>query len=171
MSVNVPQYIIVHDTDSPGGSTVVVRKLHTDPIADGGRGWHDIGYNYVVENGWPGWGGGAGYDAQKDGLVVAGRPEDQWGAHCQGYNERSIGVCIVGPRKDGEPYSARQMKAAIDLVNRLRFQYQIPVYRVLGHRETLAGMNATPPKKDPRFDMDAFRGSLAFGFPVEKPHP
>ena len=46
------------------------------------RGWKlGIGYHYVI---------------RRDGSVEPGRPEYMVGAHCQGHNAHSIGVCYEG---------------------------------------------------------------------------
>jgi hypothetical protein len=46
-----------------------------------GRGWNDIGYNFLVG---------------EDGNVYEGRGWEAVGAHAPTYNTRSIGVCILG---------------------------------------------------------------------------
>lgn len=53
-----------------------IRGWHVD-----GNGWKDIGYHHVI---------------RRDGTLETGRPLDQVGAHCQGQNTGSIGVCLVG---------------------------------------------------------------------------
>ena len=46
------------------------------------RGWkYGIGYHYVV---------------RRDGTVETGRPLERQGAHCQGHNSHSIGICYEG---------------------------------------------------------------------------
>jgi N-acetylmuramoyl-L-alanine amidase len=45
------------------------------------RGYRTIGYHYVI---------------RRDGTVETGRPIDQVGAHVQGRNSNSIGICLVG---------------------------------------------------------------------------
>lgn len=46
-----------------------------------GNGWTDIGYHFVNE---------------RDGVLKVGRPIEIPGAHCKGYNNNSIGYCLVG---------------------------------------------------------------------------
>ena len=45
------------------------------------RGWADIGYHWVIA---------------RDGAVTAGRPETQVGAHVEGHNAGTIGICLIG---------------------------------------------------------------------------
>ena len=58
-----------------------IRKYHTLPVAQGGRGWEDIGYHFVIK---------------RDGTVEQGRKLEYQGAHYTGYNAGSIGICLVG---------------------------------------------------------------------------
>ena len=51
-----------------------------------GRGWNDIGYNYLVISA-PG--------QPVDGAVLSGRGRDVLGAHCEGYNTEWIGVQVA----------------------------------------------------------------------------
>ncbi len=45
------------------------------------RGFSDIGYHFVIT---------------KDGSVKVGRPLERVGAHCKGFNQFSIGICLTG---------------------------------------------------------------------------
>lgn len=53
----------------------VMRKWHM------ARGFTDVGYHYFI---------------RKDGVIQVGRPLDQIGAHTQGHNTGSVGVCFHG---------------------------------------------------------------------------
>lgn len=63
----------------------------TSPAADIGleeidrwhrnRGFLKIGYHYVI---------------RRDGTLEFGRPLDEVGAHTEGFNSESIGICLVG---------------------------------------------------------------------------
>lgn len=72
--------IIVHCSDTNGGTVDAIRKFHTDPPPNG-RGWDDIGYHFVI---------------LEDGTVEVGRSENLEGSHCQGENHDSLGVCLIG---------------------------------------------------------------------------
>lgn len=56
-----------------------VRELRLWHTRD--RGWKDIGYHWIID---------------RDGTVARGRPEEQVGAHTQGRNTGTIGVCLIG---------------------------------------------------------------------------
>jgi N-acetylmuramoyl-L-alanine amidase len=71
--------IIWHCSASPEGRADTVETIRRWHIHD--RGWSDIGYHYVIE---------------LDGAVKVGRPLIRAGAHVEGHNAHSIGVCYVG---------------------------------------------------------------------------
>jgi N-acetylmuramoyl-L-alanine amidase len=112
--------IIVHCTATPQWRDVTVADIdrwHRQ------RGFQGIGYHYVI---------------YLDGSVHEGRPIEQIGAHCYGYNTHSIGVCYVGGLSaDGTtPMDTRtdaQKSALIKLITDLRSQF--PNATVHGHRE------------------------------------
>lgn len=72
--------IIVHCSDTTGGSAAAIRKFHMAP-PPAGRGWNDIGYHYVID---------------LDGTIEPGRKEDMVGAHCEDHNADSLGICLIG---------------------------------------------------------------------------
>ena len=70
--------IILHCSATPEGKDFTVADItrwHKE------RGFRTIGYHYVV---------------YRDGTVHKGRPVEQIGAHCEGHNKDSIGVCYIG---------------------------------------------------------------------------
>jgi N-acetylmuramoyl-L-alanine amidase len=96
------------------------------------RGFKKIGYHYVV---------------LLDGTVEKGRSEDEIGAHAQGSNANSIGVCYIGgiglkdnlgnrPTRTVVPKDTRtqaQKDAMSNLIRQLKLRY--PNARVMGHRD------------------------------------
>lgn len=63
-------------SDSPAHDDVsVMRSWHQR------LGWSDVGYHFFIK---------------KDGAVQTGRPLEQVGAHTQGHNTGSVGVCFHG---------------------------------------------------------------------------
>lgn len=118
--------IIVHCTATPEGKNFTVadiRRWHTTPVSQGGRGWSDIGYHYVI---------------YRDGTIHEGRDVDVSGAHCTGHNSYSIGVCYVGgmDASNQNPKDTRtlQQKAALlNLIEDLHALY--PYARIYGHRD------------------------------------
>jgi N-acetylmuramoyl-L-alanine amidase len=68
----------------------VIRDWHKQ------RGFKDIGYHYVI---------------RRDGKIERGRPEQQVGAHVQGFNAHSIGIC----RSAASPLAAKRRKTTLPL--------------------------------------------------------
>lgn len=131
--------IILHCAATPEGKDYTVEQIrawHTTPKPKG-NGWQDIGYHYVI---------------YRDGSVHAGRPVEQQGAHCTGYNAHSIGVCYIGgcaadgktPKDTRTPAQEEAMEA---LVRKLMKQY--PGATVHGHNEFAA-------KACPSFNVKAW---------------
>lgn len=85
------------------------------------KGWKRIGYHFVVD---------------LDGLIETGRPVEMIGAHCNGLNMQSIGVCYIGGLDaDGNPADTRtdaQCVALRCLLRQLVETYHCPIY---GHRD------------------------------------
>ena len=87
------------------------------------RGFNKIGYHYVVN---------------LDGSIEGGRAESEIGAHCQGRNSRSIGVCYIGGLSaDGktakDTRTDAQKKALEQLLRHLVKKY--PQATIHGHRD------------------------------------
>ncbi len=79
--------IIIHCSDTQEGRDVTadeIRTWHMVPKEKGGPGFRDIGYHEVI---------------RLDGTVEFGRPYADVGAHCEGHNMNSIGICYIGGRK------------------------------------------------------------------------
>ena len=85
-----------------------------------GKGWAGIGYHYYV---------------RKDGSIYRGRPENMAGAHCNGINSISIGICAEGNFSE-ETMSNVQKQALIELVKDIKSRYDIKWVR--GHKEILS---------------------------------
>lgn len=132
--------IIIHCADSPNGLSFTAQDIdnwHRE------RGWArmpqwrakqnpnltSIGYHFVI--GAQGW-------------LETGRHADEIGAHVQGYNANSLGICLIGR----DQFSAEQWNALKSLVEKLQIQY--PQARVVGHR-SLATY-----KSCPNFDVQAW---------------
>ena len=93
------------------------------------RGFRSIGYHFVI---------------RLDGTIEPGRDVSLDGAHCTGWNRRSIGICYVGGLdKEGRPADTRteaQREALIRLVEDLRLVYP-DIRQVIGHRDTSPDRN------------------------------
>lgn len=134
------QYIAVHCSATPAKMDIGVpeiRRWHKQ------KGWLDIGYHFVI---------------RRDGTLEGGRPENQQGAHVEGYNHCSIGVCLVGGlAKDAKTaennFTEDQMQELAALLLELRQRYPNAV--VQGHRDFL-----DVHKDCPSFDVRAWMKGL-----------
>lgn len=92
------------------------------------RGFNGIGYHYVV---------------RLDGKLEKGRDVSLAGAHCKGWNERSVGICYIGGLDaNGRPADTRtnaQKRVLYQIIMDLQREYNI--LQVLGHRDTSPGLN------------------------------
>lgn len=118
--------IIVHCSASgPKTKMEDIRKWHKQ------RGWKDIGYHYVIES---------------DGQIRTARDINDVGAHCEGKNATTVGICLVGGN-DGKKlhhFSKEQMTSLRILIDGLFMSYgRLPV---VGHRKYAK-------KECPNFDV------------------
>lgn len=134
--------LIIHCSASPNGDSLFRASLG----AFGSRtpaqtidGWHaqrgfrrdplkcrtfnphlpSIGYHFVIYT---------------NGAVATGRSLDEIGAHAQGFNQKSIGICMVGTDR----FSPAQWAALAHVVQAL--QKDFPA-RVVGHRDLSPDLN------------------------------
>ena len=137
--------IIIHHSATDEGDSLLFDKAHLR------KGWDGVGYHFVIDN---------GTKERMDGQIEV---SPRWlkqvpGAHCKAddMNERSIGICLVGNFNEGLP-SKKQMDALVDLVNKLRLYYNIPIERIMGHGQVHGAKTDCPGK---RFMWDDFRQRL-----------
>jgi len=133
--------IIIHQTGTPTGTVESIDRYHRS------LGWAGIGYHYV---------------SYRDGSVHKGRANSQIGAHCQGDNATSLGICCVGA-DDALPVGAGYMNQVLwdgllRLVGQLMSAYHIPISRVVGHRERPSGR--AQGKTCPGFEVAVIRNLL-----------
>lgn len=112
-----------------------------------------IGYHYLIENGRPL--SAKEFFAERDGAVRVGRHEDEIGAHAEGFNNCSLGVCLVGRRG---LFTGPQMAALEALVVSLCLRYGIESARIRGHCEVPSGR--AQGKTCPELDMPALRARV-----------
>lgn len=135
------QRIVVHHSATPGGSATAFDRAHRQE-----RGWDMLGYHFVIGNG-----RGSG-----DGEVEVGR---RWllqrdGAHARGFNDRSVGICLVGDYTQGYPTEA-QMRALVELTRHLQGRFGIPKERIHLHSEISPTGTLCPGKNFPAADYRA----------------
>lgn len=132
--------IIIHCAATPNGKPFDVedidrwhaeRGFKRDPALVGHNMPHlkSIGYHYVI---------------YVPGAVSIGRGLEEPGAHAQGHNANSVGVCLIGTDKF-TPAQWASLKANVRAT-----QARYPGARVIGHREV------NPNKTCPGFDVQAW---------------
>lgn len=128
------EYIILHHASGGPFSAQDIHRMHQNRKDDPFIG---IGYHFYV---------------RKDGGIYRGRPLDTIGAHCQGSNHNSIGICAEG-NYEVEQMPQVQQQAITELVAELKRIY--PKAQVVGHKEKQA--NACPGKNYPLAEIKAGR--------------
>lgn len=126
--------VIIHCSDSEWGSAAEIRRWHL------GNGWDDIGYHFVILNGmivpatkWQ----KELYLPLLDGMIEVGRRLDgdslisgnEVGAHALGYNDKSIGICLIGVRE----FTKQQLWRGAQLMQALERVYGGLRDGILGH--------------------------------------
>jgi N-acetyl-anhydromuramyl-L-alanine amidase AmpD len=117
--------IVIHCSATQAEQNIGAAKIkewHLD------RGFNDIGYHYVIK---------------RDGMVERGRSDETIGAHVQGFNAKSIGVCMVGGAnaagKGENNFTPQQWAALTKTLNTLKSKY--PLAKVVGHRDLSPDLN------------------------------
>lgn len=131
-------FIAVHCSASvpdPATDAKVIDRWHRQ------RGFLMIGYHYVIKT---------------DGTIQAGRDEESIGAHVEGYNAVSIGICMVGGvdanGPTGKPknnFTKEQMASLALLLTKMHAKY--PTAVIQGHRDFPKVAKACP-----SFDVKPF---------------
>lgn len=113
------QYGAVHCSATPPTMDIglkEIRQWHRQ------RGWVDVGYHFII---------------RRDGTREIGRPIDVVGAHVEGFNSVSIGICLVGgvnkAGKAEDNFTPAQFAELAKLLTELRALY--PGIKFQGHRD------------------------------------
>lgn len=143
------QRLVIHCTDTPAGREVSaddIRRWHTSPVKEGGRGWKQVGYTDMIH-----------LDGSIERLVANNEDAivDPWeitnGA--KGYNSTSRHIVYVGGRavRGTAPEDTRteaQKEAMRQYV--LDFHRRFPDADIVGHNQL------TTAKACPSFDVPAW---------------
>jgi hypothetical protein len=120
------RYVVIHHSATAGGNAELFDASHRRD-----RGWDELGYHFVIDNGRGG----------PDGRVEVGSrwSKQKHGAHCGGtpnneYNELGIGICLVGDFNRRLP-SSPQLASLDRLVAYLAETYDIRPENVITHRD------------------------------------
>lgn len=113
------RYIILHCSKTAPGTDIGAVDLGRMHRA---RNMLSIGYHYVI---------------RRSGECEVGRASFKPGCHAKGYNDCSIGVCLIGGRdlleKPADNFTAPQRDTLKGLLAELKEQY--PNARVVGHSD------------------------------------
>ena len=144
------RWIVIHHSATDFGSAKIFDRAHR------ARGWDELGYHFVINNGRGG----------TDGNVEVGSrwTKQKWGAHCKtpdnAYNNYGIGICIVGDLSHRLP-SRAQLKSLRELVIFLSDRYGIRPANVIGHRDAPQTATKCPGEALHRYIHGVLRPVLA----------
>ena len=143
------KYLVIHCTASPAGRKVsasAIRRMHTLPVSQGGRGWKQVGYTDMIH-----------LDGRVERLVNNNEDAnvDPWEVTngAKGYNSVSRHIVYVGGvskndvNKPEDTRTEAQKEALKKYV--LDFHKRFPDVKIIGHREVAA-------KACPSFDVQAW---------------
>lgn len=130
--------ITIHHTatptaDPPESRLRAMQAYHQDVLQ-----WCDIGYHFMIS---------------LDGVIWAGRPVDDLGAHVEGNNLENIGIALMGCFQiegcsDWTPNipSKPMLDAAVGLIRHLseHYAFEVTIETLLGHRDVASSSTACP---------------------------
>lgn len=94
-----------------------IRKIHVQQ-----NKWKDIGYHFVIK---------------RNGAIESGRPVAEVGAHVNGHNIGTIGICMVGGISEtGRPennFDKAQFESVQQLIYSLSKKF--PIIKLSGHND------------------------------------
>lgn len=111
--------IVVHCAATKASMDIGVREIRQWHVQ---KGWLDIGYHFVI---------------RRNGMVEEGRPQSVIGAHVEGHNSTSVGICLAGGIDDkGQPqnnFTPEQFATLAELLSKLKLSY--PTAKICGHND------------------------------------
>ena len=116
----IPQRIIWHHSadNSDGYQFNKINEYHKSrnfPVSSMG---YYMGYHYLIE---------------PNGAIIQARKETEIGAHDQGENSNSLGICLAGDFNTRVPSEEQSASAAL-LIKQIRGRWKIPITRIEPHR-------------------------------------
>ena len=146
------QYLVIHYTATPEGrevSAAEIRRWHTAPVSQGGRGWKQVGYTDMIH-----------LDGRVERLVNNNEDAqvDKWEVTngVAGYNSISRHIVYVGGcDKAGKPKDTRT-EAQREALKRYveDFHARFPQVKIVGHHKL------NPGKACPSFDVPTWLRSI-----------
>ncbi len=143
------RYIVIHHTATEVGDAFTIDQLHHRRGFD-----HGLGYHFLIDNGTRG---------KQEGQIEVGprwiKQMDGAHANAAGMNENGIGIAMIG--NFSEHYvNERQLKSLVFLTKALMRHYNIPLERVIRHKD-VPGKNTECPGN--YFPWDEFKRRLRAG--------
>ena len=102
-------YLVVHCSDTADDDALTGRDIHRMHL---GFGWDGVGYHRII---------------CRDGVIEYGRPDYWVGAHVRGFNDVSLGVCLIGRYS----FTDAQMQALGTVLRNWKSSY--PLAEIVGH--------------------------------------
>lgn len=102
-------YLVVHCSDTADDDALTGRDIHLMHL---GFGWDGVGYHRII---------------CRDGVIEYGRPDYWVGAHVRGFNDVSLGVCLIGRHR----FTDAQMQALGTVLRNWKSSY--PLAEIVGH--------------------------------------
>ena len=130
-------FIVIHCSATPPGMDIGAAEIGRWHRA---RGWLEIGYHFVI---------------RRDGKVELGRSIMRAGAHVKGYNDMSLGICLIGGsskfnlKRAENNFTPLQWEALTELL--IVTSELFPNVEVVGHRDL------DDKKSCPSFDVKEWR--------------
>ncbi|XP_014482419.1 PREDICTED: peptidoglycan-recognition protein SC2-like [Dinoponera quadriceps] len=124
LTMHPAPYVVLHHSTGANCDTQAICQLRIRGFQNyhmNSKGWADIGYNFIVG---------------EDGNIYEGRGWGKQGAHSKPFNNKSIGICVIGDYTNRTPNTA-----AVQAVQRL-IDHGVSIgeikndYKLLGHRQT-----------------------------------
>ncbi len=117
--------LVVHCSATKASMDIGADWINTEHVR---RGFLKIGYHYVI---------------RRNGTIERGRTDPEIGAHAQGHNANSLGICMVGgldaTGQAENNFTAEQFDTLEVLLKDLLHNY--PGSTVLGHRDLSPDLN------------------------------
>ena len=116
-------YIVVHCSATPPNMDVGVKEIDEWHKT---RGFTKVGYHDII---------------RRSGELEFGRDVNEVGAHVAGYNENSVGICLVGgvdkhqnPENNFTPAQFKTLRRSLQFYKAL-----FPAAEILGHTDLFSG--------------------------------
>ena len=146
------QYLVIHCTATPEGrevSAAEIRRWHTAPVSQGGRGWKQVGYTDMVH-----------LDGRIERLADNNEDAnvDPWEVTngAAGYNSVSRHIVYVGGCDNHLASKDTRTEAQREALKRYveDFHARFPQVKIVGHHEL------NPGKACPSFDVEKWLRSI-----------